>query len=617
MFAFVPKLAQSQTFNLPDANFKQFLISNYPSLFDENQALIIDSAKILNGKLDCSNKAINDLSGIEYFMSIDTLDCSKNNLSSFPDISKIKSFQYIDISENKFTSLSYFYNQFSLMYFDCSKNNLTNADEIGKFKKLEYLNCFGNKLTSAPSLDSLLQLEFLWLSGNNISELPHLNHLSKLEVLNFQDNKITVMPKIDSLFALRILDCSNNNLGVIPDLSTLKNLEELYCYRASLSKIPDISNLVKLKLLIINNNSLKSLPDLTKNIKIEKIHSHYNELDTILPISHLVNLKSLRVSHNNLNFLPDLSSNKKLQTLQAAYNKFKTIPDLSVLPDLNNVELFYNQLSFEDIIPSMKSAFFADFEFQPQDSLASFQKKSFTKGTKDTLSVDFDLNVANNTYTWFHNNVYVTTTVVPSLVLENVKELDNGVYTCTVTNSDTLLKNIKLNARIALLNVTPCITFPNINYQITSNDCSKGANVEIDDSQIVAPFGPLKFVLTSAGNKSIETNNKKIDGLVPGKYSLTISDTNNCTVSLQNYIYIPNSTSCVASFTPNGDGVEDMFFIEQPGVAKIYDKNGVLVRTLNTPQAWDGCSDGGAQLDMGYYVIVINAKDKIGVVLVD
>jgi hypothetical protein len=405
-------------------------------------------------------------------------------------------------------------------------------------------------------------------------------------------------------------------LATINELKNFKNLEYIACNNNAIQSLPELDSLKNLEYFIVNHNLLKKLPNLSNNIKLLKIHCHNNLLDSIGSLKTLANLKSLRFARNNIKVMPDISANVKLQTLHGSYNSLSSLPDISDLNDMSNVQLYYNNLTFEDIMPLRSHLHFVDFQLYPQNPIIDSVDFSVTKG--GSVELNFKINQADSLfYSWYCNDVLIGTSTKPYFNLYKVNEINDGKYSCTITSKASMLTDMSILARLGNVNVTPCITFPNINYQITSNDCSKGASVEIDDSQIVAPFGPLKFVLTSAGNKSIETNNKKVDGLVPGKYSLTISDTNNCAVSLQNYIYIPNSTSCVASFTPNGDGVEDMFFIEQPGVAKIYDKNGVLVNTLNTPQAWDGCSEIGTKLDMGYYVIVINAKDKIGVVLVD
>lgn len=59
-------------------------------------------------------------------------------------------------------------------------------------------------------------------------------------------------------------------------------------------------------------------------------------------------------------------------------------------------------------------------------------------------------------------------------------------------------------------------------------------------------------------------------------------------------------------FSPDGDGVLDSYYIEEKGVAKIYDLDGNLIHELFTPTHWDGTKRTGGLADAGYYAVVIN-----------
>lgn len=59
-------------------------------------------------------------------------------------------------------------------------------------------------------------------------------------------------------------------------------------------------------------------------------------------------------------------------------------------------------------------------------------------------------------------------------------------------------------------------------------------------------------------------------------------------------------------FSPDGDGVLDTYYIEELGVAKIFDLDGNLVQEIPTPAYWDGTNRKGLLADAGYYAVVIN-----------
>jgi gliding motility-associated-like protein len=101
---------------------------------------------------------------------------------------------------------------------------------------------------------------------------------------------------------------------------------------------------------------------------------------------------------------------------------------------------------------------------------------------------------------------------------------------------------------------------------------------------------------------------------------LTVTDSNGCqarasvliTVSdIVSWIIIPNV------FTPNDDGVNDLFQISSMGITdfnlKIFDRWGVEIAELIAPnQGWDGRTSGGVKVSNGtyYYILKANASDK-------
>jgi len=52
---------------IPDANFRAFLVQNYPQVMIASQALLPCSAAVVTGIMYCSNLGMCDLTGIEHF----------------------------------------------------------------------------------------------------------------------------------------------------------------------------------------------------------------------------------------------------------------------------------------------------------------------------------------------------------------------------------------------------------------------------------------------------------------------------------------------------------------------------------------------------------------------
>ena len=170
--------------------------------------------------LDVSEKSLSDLSGIEYFVNLRSLDCQKNQLASL-DVSNL----------TKLTALT------------CNENQLTSLD-VSSLTNLSNLYCQYNQL---KTLD-VSQNTALWnlnCSNNRLSELNVANN-PKLQTLSCADNRLEALD-IEKNTSLSTLYCNNNQLA---ELSVSKNtmLTKLYCYANRMSKL-DVTNNLKLTAL--------------------------------------------------------------------------------------------------------------------------------------------------------------------------------------------------------------------------------------------------------------------------------------------------------------------------------------------------------------------------------
>ena len=215
--------------NIPDNNFLNLLINkgfdlNGDGTIDEKEAAMIHS-------LDVSEDSISDLSGIEYFVSLDSLNCNSNNLTS------------LNISNNT-----------SLKYLDCSYNEIAELDVLNNIQ-LVYLNCSGNGIwhldvSKNPNLINLVCRQ------NNIQDLD-CNYNTELEELDCCFNRLSSL-NVTKSTKLKFLDtgCFTNQLTSL-DVSNNPVLETLLCCCNELRYL-DISNNQLLKFLSISNNPWSS-----------------------------------------------------------------------------------------------------------------------------------------------------------------------------------------------------------------------------------------------------------------------------------------------------------------------------------------------------------------------
>jgi gliding motility-associated-like protein len=204
---------------------------------------------------------------------------------------------------------------------------------------------------------------------------------------------------------------------------------------------------------------------------------------------------------------------------------------------------------------------------------------SFCENTTIALSAG----ISNVDYEW---NTGETTA--------NINVTNPGIYTVKVTNANgcTALKTIGLN-------------------QIDSPKIRSAVSEEHTLSIFTENNGNFEYSLDGYSYQSENLFNK-VEG---GSYTLYVRERNNCGIATLDYIHlvIPKF------FTPNGDGVNDIFEIkvlEKFNFSKmsLFDRYGQLIKTSqNSPFNWDGTFNGTALPASDYwYHITINDTFKKG-----
>ena len=237
--------------NFPDANFRTVV-----KKFDTNQDSSLSDTEIAAvKKINCSNKGITNLKGIEYFTSLNILWCTDNQLTAL-DVSENTALTKLNCCFNKLTSLDVSKNT-ALTILECNANRLTSLD-VSKNTALTELNCSVNKLTSLDVSKNTALTE-LYCNDNQLTSLDVskntalislscvCNQLTSLDVskntaltkLNCSINKLTALD-VSKNTALTKLNCSINKLTAL-DVSKNMALTELYCNDNQLTSL-DLSN---------------------------------------------------------------------------------------------------------------------------------------------------------------------------------------------------------------------------------------------------------------------------------------------------------------------------------------------------------------------------------------
>ncbi|MGH1386814.1 hypothetical protein [Kordia sp.] len=297
---------------VPDDNFEQALIDLGFDSLPLDDFVPTEGISTLTS-LDISNKGITDLTGIEAFTSLETLNCSFNTIESL-NISNNTSLNYLDCKNNQLSYLNT--NTASLERLFCSNNKLTALD-LSNNPGLYILECHVNELTNLDVSANTALRDFN--VSNNALTILDMSTNTLLEDLRCSNNKLTSIDVSNSTI-LTVIVFSDNNLTTI-DLSNNIYLEFFVGQRNYFTSL-EFSTNPNLDLLACGGNKLVSI-DVSTNAALTDLNVHANFL-TELNLTNNINLEKLVCYENQIQNL-DLSSNTNLKELDVDDNKLKSL----------------------------------------------------------------------------------------------------------------------------------------------------------------------------------------------------------------------------------------------------------------------------------------------------
>ncbi len=553
--------AYSQNVNIPDANFKAFLLGNTFINTNGDTEIQVSEAAAYSFQLNCQSLNITDLTGIEAFTSMTGLQCEDNLLTSL-DVSACSSLIALYCHTNQLTSLNF---SPTVRELACSNNQLTSID-VSANTDLYILFCNNNQLTSLNVANG--NNEIMWTTGFNTTGNPGLtcievddsyyslvnwwyidswtsysndcsgsfgctvtipdanfkaylvgntaiNTNGDTEIqcaeanaftgtINVNLLSITDLTGIEAFVSLTTLDCANNQITTL-DLSSNTALTSVSCFNNQLTSL-NLTGLSSLANLSCLNNQLPNL-SLSTNTALYDLNCNINQIAS-LDLGQNNSLGVLRCADNLLSNI-DLSANANLLSAFVSGNAISAL-DLSNNLALINLECYWNNLTSLDVSNNTNLMVLRCYNNTNLTSLdLSNNSALYIIQCQDNLIAN--LNVANG------NNTAITTfnaTGIPATCIE----VDDVAY------STTNWTNIDVTASF-------------------SEDCAAGAGLEEFKNVVMTIYpNPTSSILTIETEAVIEsihifnvngtlvqnaaTNTFSVESLTNGVYIIHVKTAN-------------------------------------------------------------------------------------------
>ncbi len=254
---------------VPDDNFEAFLETNGMGngIANDDYVTTANIATVTNLSVPSLN--ISDLTGIEDFVALTSLNCGSNQLTSLDvtsntllnwltfygnlissiDLSQNTQLQFISAGNNNLTSLD-FSNNPLMEEIDCPQNQLATIN-VSQCTVLNNLTCNDNNLQTID-LTTNTALDYFEANNNDLIEL-NTSQNPNLEFIAVNNNQLTSL-NVSQNINLMTLDVEGNQITNL-DLSLNVNLEEIICRSNLLTSLTIKSgNNTNIDLLFINDN---------------------------------------------------------------------------------------------------------------------------------------------------------------------------------------------------------------------------------------------------------------------------------------------------------------------------------------------------------------------------
>ncbi|MEO8770404.1 MAG: T9SS type A sorting domain-containing protein [Ferruginibacter sp.] len=328
--------AKAQYVTIPDATFRQFLVSNYPSCFNASSMLDTTCSAVVNQTVLNMSDVGNILNwdGFQYFKNLIAFNCSSYAFSSLPvlpnSLKELRADGLMQLASwpilsNGLTLFSCESSALgsqiplpvlpnSLLYLDCSYNSAVQLQSLTSLPtSLKYFDCQSSELSSLPALPA--SLDTLQCSGCGLLLLPSLP--ASLKYLACSRNGLTVLPALPA--GLKYIECGNNQISALPSLPA--QLEYLDATSNMLTSVPAMPATLKV-LSVTLNHGITTLPALSPVLEKLSFAAASVSIVPTLPAT----LTNLDCGSNPITSLPSLPNG--LQVFGCNGDQLTALPTL-------------------------------------------------------------------------------------------------------------------------------------------------------------------------------------------------------------------------------------------------------------------------------------------------
>lgn len=320
--------------------------------------------------LDCSNRGISDLSGIERFWNLRVLKLAHNKIVDISPLAGLTNLWNLDLYDNQVADISPLAGLTNLTYLQIVTNRVSDISPLSNLTELKTLWAGNNRIADLSPLSALTSLTRVGFGTNQIVDVSPLSGLTGLTELNLGNNRIVNVSPLAPLTNLTWLRLNNNRIGgqgvgKVNSLAALTSANPLYLYNNPGMSCEEADTLVNAlgTAVDIDNDGTGNLDAPTSGVNCSSANM-YVPIDGLFADPNLQSCVDAAFPSATYAFdvsgaldcrtmgITDISGIQNLMGLTVLYlanNQISDISLLSSLTNLTNLDLYNNQIA--DISP--------------------------------------------------------------------------------------------------------------------------------------------------------------------------------------------------------------------------------------------------------------------------
>jgi len=203
----------------------------------------------ITGAINCSSRDVEDLAGLEYLTSLQSLRLGSNGITDLAPLSGLSSVTFLDLFNNDITDIGGLAGLNNLTTLYLHTNNISDISALSGLASLTYVILDENSISDVTPLSSVTSLQRLFFRNNKITSINAFVALTQLTHLYLNDNMIVDVSPLENLSLLQQLDLRSNKIGSLgvgklDSLVQLTNISRIYVAGNNTISCTELENLV-------------------------------------------------------------------------------------------------------------------------------------------------------------------------------------------------------------------------------------------------------------------------------------------------------------------------------------------------------------------------------------